>query len=81
RIKGMRKRAEEKIRDAEDEGIQILEHKQAEPWLDNVYRPVGNTVTIQQQDYEEDYDEDYERDFRLGLQKLAAIQEQDDPLA
>ncbi|ENU1531096.1 Mu transposase C-terminal domain-containing protein, partial [Shigella flexneri] len=31
RIKGMRKRAEEKIRDAEDEGIQILEHKQAEP--------------------------------------------------
>ncbi|MDL5749436.1 Mu transposase C-terminal domain-containing protein [Escherichia coli] len=81
RIKGMRKRAEEKIRDAEDEGIQILEHKQAEPWLDNVYRPVGNTVTIQQQGYEEDYDEDYERDFRLGLQKLVAIQEQDDPLA
>ncbi|EBN5144781.1 transposase [Escherichia coli] len=81
RIKGMRKRAEEKIRDAEDEGIQILEHKQADPWLDNVYRPVGNTVTIQQQDYEEDYDEDYERDFRLGLQKLVAIQEQDDPLA
>ncbi|EMY3402105.1 transposase [Escherichia coli] len=81
RIKGMRKRAEEKIRDAEDEGIQILEHKQTEPWLDNVYRPVGNTITIQQQDYEEDYDEDYERDFRLGLQKLAAIQEQDDPLA
>ncbi|EPA7727488.1 Mu transposase C-terminal domain-containing protein [Escherichia coli] len=81
RIKGMRKRAEEKIRDAEDEGIQILEHKQTEPWLDNVYRPVGNTVAIQQQDYEEDYDEDYERDFRLGLQKLAAIQEQDDPLA
>ena len=81
RIKGMRKRAEEKIRDAEDEGIQILEHKQTEPWLDNVYRPVGNTVTIQQQDYEEDYDEDYERDFRLGLQKLAAIQEQDDPLS
>ncbi|EEZ5839078.1 DDE-type integrase/transposase/recombinase [Escherichia coli] len=81
RIKGMRKRAEEKIRDAEDEGIQILEHKQAEPWLDNVYRPVGNTVTIQQQDYEEDYDEAYERDFRLGLQKLVAIQEQDDPLA
>ncbi|HHY8548858.1 TPA: Mu transposase C-terminal domain-containing protein [Escherichia coli] len=81
RIKGMRKRAEEKIRDAEDEGIQILEHKQTEPWLDNVYRPVGNTITIQQQDYEEDYDEDYERDFRLGLQKLAAIQKQDDPLA
>ena len=81
RIKGMRKRAEEKIRDAEDEGIQILEHKQAEPWLDNVYRPVGNTVTIQQQDYEQAYDEDYERDFRLGLQKLVAIQEQDDPLA
>ncbi|ELO3126362.1 transposase [Escherichia coli] len=81
RIKGMRKRAEEKIRDAEDEGIQILEHKQSEPCLDNVYRPVGNTVTIQQQDYEEDYDEDYKRDFWLGLQKLAAIQEQDDPLA
>ncbi|ELL8056223.1 transposase, partial [Salmonella enterica] len=32
RIKGMRKRAEEKLRDAEDEGISVLEHKQPEPW-------------------------------------------------
>ncbi|EEC7658577.1 transposase, partial [Escherichia coli] len=47
RIKGMRKRAEEKIRDAEDEGIQVIEQKTIEPWLDNVYRPVGNVVTVQ----------------------------------
>ncbi|EQA0466984.1 DDE-type integrase/transposase/recombinase, partial [Escherichia coli] len=47
RIKGMRKRAEEKIRDAEDEGIQVIEQKTTEPWLDNVYRPVGNVVTVQ----------------------------------
>ncbi|EGO9203303.1 Mu transposase C-terminal domain-containing protein [Escherichia coli] len=81
RIKGMRKRAEEKIRDAEDEGIQILEHKQAEPWLDNVYRPVGNVVAVQQPEYEEERDEEFERDFRLGMQKLFAMQEEDDPLA
>ncbi|EFF0547268.1 TPA: Mu transposase C-terminal domain-containing protein [Escherichia coli] len=81
RIKGMRKRAEEKIRDAEDEGIQILEHKQAEPWLDNVYRPVGNVVAVQQPEYEEEHDEEFERDFRLGMQKLFAMQEEDDPLA
>ncbi|EEW0910759.1 TPA: transposase [Escherichia coli] len=81
RIKGMRKRAEEKIRDAEDEGIQILEHKQAESWLDNVYRPVGNVVAVQQPEYEEERDEEFERDFRLGMQKLFAMQEEDDPLA
>ncbi|EFZ7844847.1 Mu transposase C-terminal domain-containing protein [Shigella boydii] len=81
RIKGMRKRAEEKIRDAEDEGIQILEHKQAEPWLSNVYRPVGNVVAVQQPKYEEEHDEEFERDFRLGMQKLFAMQEEDDPLA
>ncbi|EGZ8548054.1 transposase [Escherichia coli] len=81
RIKGMRKRAEEKIRDAENEGIQILEHKQAEPWLDNVYRPVGNVVAVQQPEYEEEHDEEFERDFRLGMQKLFAMQEEDDPLA
>ncbi|EHR5418720.1 transposase [Shigella flexneri] len=81
RIKGMRKRAEEKIRDAEDEGIQILEHKQAEPWLSNVYRPVGNVVAVQQPEYEEEHDEEFERDFRLGMQKLFAMQEEDDPLA
>ncbi|EPF5526276.1 Mu transposase C-terminal domain-containing protein, partial [Shigella flexneri] len=75
RIKGMRKRAEEKIRDAEDEGIQILEHKQAEPWLSNVYRPVGNVVAVQQPEYEEEHDEEFERDFRLGMQKLFAMQE------
>ncbi|EFJ6929845.1 DDE-type integrase/transposase/recombinase [Escherichia coli] len=80
RIKGMRKRAEEKIRDAEDEGIQVIEQKPTEPWLDNVYRPVGNVVTVQQQEYEEEHDEISERDFRRGLQKLIAMQD-DDPLA
>ena len=44
----MRKRAEEKIRDAEDEVVNVLEHKPQEPWLENIYRPVGNTVTVQQ---------------------------------
>ena len=37
----MRKRAEEKIRDAEDEVVNVLEHKPQEPWLEKLYRPVG----------------------------------------
>ncbi|ENN9939886.1 transposase, partial [Salmonella enterica subsp. enterica serovar Montevideo] len=57
RIKGMRKRAEEKIRDAEDEGIQVIEQKTTEPWLDNVYRPVGNVVTVQPLRCEEVHDD------------------------
>ncbi|HCR6048588.1 TPA: transposase, partial [Shigella flexneri] len=80
RIKGMHKRAEEKIRDAVDEGIQVIEQKTTEPWLDNVYRPVGNVMTVQQQEYEEEHDEESERNFRRGLQKLIAMQD-DDPLA
>ncbi|ECG0605719.1 DDE-type integrase/transposase/recombinase, partial [Salmonella enterica] len=60
RIKGMRKRAEEKIRDAEDEGIQVIEQKTTEPWLDNVYRPVGNVVTVQPLRCEEVHDDEYE---------------------
>ncbi|MBB7149990.1 transposase, partial [Escherichia coli] len=60
RIKGMRKRAEEKIRDAEDEGIQVIEQKTIEPWLDNVYRPVGNVVTVQPLRCEEEHDDEYE---------------------
>ncbi|HBK2226967.1 TPA: Mu transposase C-terminal domain-containing protein [Escherichia coli] len=67
RIKGMRKRAEGKIRDAEDEGIQVIEQKQSEPWLGNVYRPVGNVVTVQPLNPEERDDEyETERDEYLN---------------
>ncbi|RIF76667.1 transposase, partial [Shigella boydii] len=68
RIKGMRKRAEGKIRDAEDEGIQVIEQKTTEPWLGNVYRPVGNVVTVQPQAPEETLDNAYnaERDEYLN---------------
>ncbi|HDL6792125.1 TPA: transposase [Escherichia coli O157:H7 str. EC10] len=68
RIKGMRKRAEEKIRDAEDEGIQVIEQKTTEPWLDNIYRPVGNVVTVQPLKRKEAHDDKYdpERDEYLN---------------
>ncbi|ECB6684900.1 transposase [Salmonella enterica subsp. enterica] len=77
RIKGMRKRAEEKIRDAEDENINVLEHKQPEPWVGNIYQPVGNTVTVQQTEIEEEYDEQADIHFQRGLQLLAARQKKD----
>ncbi|EEM6635420.1 DDE-type integrase/transposase/recombinase [Salmonella enterica subsp. enterica serovar Give] len=77
RIKGMRKRAEEKLRDAEDEGITVLEHKQPEPWIGNIYQPVGNTVTVQQAGSEEEYDEQADVHFQRGLQLLAARQKKD----
>lgn len=77
RIKGMRKRAEEKLRDAEDEGITVLEHKQPEPWIGNIYQPVGNTVTVQQAGSEEEYDEQADIHFQRGLQLLAARQKKD----
>ncbi|HGB6405009.1 TPA: Mu transposase C-terminal domain-containing protein [Salmonella enterica subsp. enterica serovar Oranienburg] len=77
RIKGMRKRAEEKLRDAEDENINVLEYKQPEPWIGNIYQPVGNVVTVQQAEIEEEYDEEYQASFRRGVQLLAASQEKD----
>ncbi|EMD3679407.1 transposase [Salmonella enterica] len=77
RIKGMRKRAEEKIRDAEDEGINVLEHKQPEPWLGNIYQPVGNVVTVQSAEPEEERDEQTDIHFQRGLQLLAARQKKD----
>ncbi|EQB6692927.1 Mu transposase C-terminal domain-containing protein, partial [Salmonella enterica subsp. enterica serovar Newport] len=77
RIKGMRKRAEEKIRDAEDENIHVLEHKQPEPWLGNIYQPVGNVVTVQQAEADEEYAEQNEMSFQRGLQLLAERQEKD----
>ncbi|EBW4027990.1 transposase [Salmonella enterica subsp. enterica serovar Newport] len=77
RIKGMRKRAEEKLRDAEDEGITVLEHKQPEPWIGNIYQPVGNTVTVQQAESEEEYDKQADIHFQRGLQLLAARQKKD----
>ncbi|EGJ5834705.1 DDE-type integrase/transposase/recombinase [Salmonella enterica] len=77
RIKGMRKRAEEKLRDAEDENINVLEHKRPEPWTGNIYQPVGNTVTVQQVETEEEYDEQYQASFRRGVQLLAASQKKD----
>lgn len=45
-----------------------------------IYRPVGNTVIVQQPDTEDDYDEEMERNFQKGLERLAARQETD-PLA
>ncbi|HGJ0761761.1 TPA: Mu transposase C-terminal domain-containing protein [Salmonella enterica subsp. enterica serovar Bovismorbificans] len=77
RIKGMRKRAEEKLRDAEEENINVLEHKQPEPWIGNIYQPVGNVVTVQQVEIEEEYDEQYQASFRRGVQLLAASQKKD----
>lgn len=77
RIKGMRKRAEEKLRNAEDENINVLEHKQPEPWIGNIYQPVGNTVTVQQVETEDEYDEQADIHFQRGLQLLAARQKKD----
>ncbi|EIS2489358.1 transposase [Salmonella enterica] len=79
RIKGMRKRAEEKLRDAEDEGISVLEHKQPEPWVGNIFRPVGNVVTVQQA--EPEAEEEYagaKEDYRRGLALIAARLEDDE---
>ncbi|ELR2856063.1 transposase [Salmonella enterica] len=79
RIKGMRKRAEEKIQDAEDEGINVLEHKQPEPWVGNIYQPVGNVVTVQQT--EPEAEEEYagaKEDYRRGLALIAARLEEDE---
>ncbi|EFC3134789.1 DDE-type integrase/transposase/recombinase [Escherichia coli] len=76
RIKGMRKRAEEKIRDAEDEGIQFIEQKTTEPWLDNVYRPVGNVVTVQPLRCEEVHDDEYETERDEYLNHSLDILEQ-----
>lgn len=79
RIKGMRKRAEEKLRDAEDENINVLEHKQPEPWVGNIYQPVGNTVTVQQ--VETETEEEYagaKEDYRRGLALIAAQMEDDE---
>ncbi|EKH2496805.1 transposase [Salmonella enterica] len=79
RIKGMRKRAEEKLRDAEDEGISVLEHKQPEPWLGNIFQPVGNVVTVQHA--EPEAEEEYagaKEDYRRGLALIAARLEDDE---
>ncbi|ENM6249907.1 transposase [Escherichia coli] len=76
RIKGMRKRAEEKIRDAEDEGIQVIEQKTTELWLDNVYRPVGNVVTVQPLRCEEVHDDEYETERDEYLNHSLDILEQ-----
>ena len=76
RINGMRKRAEEKIRDAADEGIQVIEQKTTEPWLDNVYRPVGNVVTVQPLRCEEVHDDEYETERDEYLNHSLDILEQ-----
>ncbi|ECO1513933.1 DDE-type integrase/transposase/recombinase [Salmonella enterica subsp. arizonae] len=81
RIKGMRKRAEEKLRDAEDENINVLEHKQPEPWVGNIWQPVGNTVTVQQAAAETETEEEYagaKEDYRRGLALIAAQMEDDE---
>lgn len=79
RIKGMRKRAEEKLHDAEDESISVLEHKQPEPWVGNIFQPVGNVVTVQQA--EPEAEEEYagaKEDYRRGLALIAARLEDDE---
>ncbi|ELL0441147.1 transposase [Salmonella enterica] len=79
RIKGMRKRAEEKLHDAEDEGISVLEHKQPEPWVGNIFQPVGNVVPVQQA--EPEAEEEYagaKEDYRRGLALIAARLEDDE---
>ncbi len=50
----------------------MLEHKPQEPWLENIYRPVGNTVAVQQPAIDDEPDEEYERNFQRGLQLLEA---------
>ncbi|ECR0504866.1 transposase [Salmonella enterica] len=42
-----------------------------------IYRPVGNTVTVQQVETEEEYDEQADIHFQRGLQLLAARQKKD----
>lgn len=58
----------------------LTEPEPPESRVVGIYRPVGNTVIVQQPDTEDDYDEEMERNFQKGLQRLAARQETD-PLA
>lgn len=39
---------------------------QQEPWLENIYRPVGNAVIVQQPVADDEPDEEYERNFQRG---------------
>ncbi|EEQ4922675.1 hypothetical protein E9F07_RS24545, partial [Escherichia coli] len=55
--------------------------KPQEPWLENIYRPVGNTVTVQRPAVDDEPDEEYERNFQRGLQLLEAKLKENDPLA
>ncbi|EJQ4817676.1 hypothetical protein PB203_005301, partial [Salmonella enterica] len=59
------------------EGINVLEHKQPELWLGNIYQPVGNVVTVQQVEPEEERNEQTDIHFQRGLQLLAARQKKD----
>ncbi|EMS7636283.1 Mu transposase C-terminal domain-containing protein, partial [Salmonella enterica subsp. enterica] len=58
----------------------LIEPEPPESRVVGIFRPVGNTVIVQQPDTEDDYDEEMERNFQKGLQRLAARQETD-PLA
>lgn len=58
----------------------LTEPEPPESRVVGIYRPVGNTVIVQQPDTEDDYDEEMERNFQKGLERLAARQETD-PLA
>lgn len=58
----------------------LTEPEPPESRVVGIFRPVGNTVIVQQPDTEDDYDEEMERNFQKGLQRLAARQETD-PLA
>lgn len=58
----------------------LTEPESPESRVVGIYRPVGNTVIVQQPDTDDDYDEEMERNFQKGLERLAARQETD-PLA
>lgn len=78
RIKGMRNRAEEKIRLAEAENTHTLLSPVEEQRLNNnVYRSIGNVIAVEQVELEEETDSEMEAAFRRGIAKLARVK---DPL-
>lgn len=58
-----------KIRLAEAENNLTLPAQVDEPWLSNVYRPIGNTVAVEQ-DIEEPVDIDVDSAFSAGIERL-----------
>ncbi|WP_407656552.1 Mu transposase C-terminal domain-containing protein [Limnobaculum zhutongyuii] len=70
RIKGMRNRAEEKIRLAEAEGNRtLLSPVEEERLNNNIYRTIGNVVAVEQP-VEEPVDIDVDSAFSAGIDRL-----------